>query len=54
MLVFVYPLCHPFDIHRYSVTCNPVTGTRREDENVNRLEVFMDSLIEIVVDIPVK
>lgn len=29
-------------------------GTHREDENVNRLEVFLDSLIEIVVDIPVK
>lgn len=29
-------------------------GTHREDENVNRLEVFLDSLIEIVVDVPVK
>jgi hypothetical protein len=36
------------------VTYSSVVGTRREDENVNRLEVFLDSLIEIVVDVPVK
>ncbi|XP_063217608.1 dymeclin [Bacillus rossius redtenbacheri] len=31
-----------------------LTDGIRDDENVNRLEVFMDSLIEIIVDVPVK
>ncbi|KDR21174.1 Dymeclin [Zootermopsis nevadensis] len=29
-------------------------GTRRDDENVNQLDLFLDSLIEIVVDVPLK
>jgi hypothetical protein len=54
MLVFKHS-CICFSLHRHSVvTCSSVVGTRREDENVNRLEVFLDSLIEIVVDVPLK
>nr|CAD7570270.1 unnamed protein product [Timema californicum] len=29
-------------------------GSHHEDEHVNRMEVFMDSLIEIIVDVPVR
>lgn len=43
-----------FGIHRHNIIESTVVGTHREDENVNRLEVFLDSLIEIVVDVPVK
>jgi hypothetical protein len=50
--ILVFVRC--FGIQRHSVTENTVVGTHREDENVNRLEVFLDSLIEIVVDVPVK
>jgi len=53
ILVFTHSFV-PIGMRGYIVTYSSVVGTRREDENVNRLEVFLDSLIEIVVDVPVK
>jgi hypothetical protein len=46
--------CFHIRVHRHSVTEDTFADIHREDENVNRLEVFLYSLIEIVVDVPVK
>jgi hypothetical protein len=50
----MYVFVCSFGIHRLNVTGSIFSGIHREDENVNRLEVFLYSLIEIVVDVPVK
>jgi hypothetical protein len=50
----MYVFVCSFGIDRLCVTEIIFSDTHREDENVNRLEVFLYSLIGIVVDVPVK